>query len=181
MIAISHVVSKGTDKKTMRKMTAFPPDEPCSTNDLLSQDTDPSTMTMTAIPPTNTSAPTASSTSPPTATDVPTLVPTSTMEPTATELPTVAPTQQPTVVPTTVSPTPTLPPTLPPAVATAVPTAAPISAVCDCSGNTLNCKDFGPQREAQACHDYCVEITGRDIHKLDGHNNDGIACENNSP
>jgi hypothetical protein len=29
---------------------------------------------------------------------------------------------------------------------------------------------------AQACFDYCMDVTGRDIHRLDG-DNDGIACE----
>lgn len=49
-------------------------------------------------------------------------------------------------------------------------------AVCDCSGNLYNCKDFRTHADAQACHDYCMDQVGRDIHKLDG-DNDGEACE----
>lgn len=48
--------------------------------------------------------------------------------------------------------------------------------VCSCSRNQYNCDDFGTQRAAQACYQYCLQMTGRDIHWLDG-DNDGIACE----
>jgi endonuclease YncB( thermonuclease family) len=62
------------------------------------------------------------------------------------------------------------------------PTSGPIEvpgagdAVCDCSGNLYDCADFRTKEEAQACHDYCVGITGGDVHNLDG-NSDGDACE----
>jgi hypothetical protein len=42
--------------------------------------------------------------------------------------------------------------------------------------DTLNCRDFDTQSEAQACFDYCMATVGRDIHRLDGDGN-GIVCE----
>ncbi|MBE0672864.1 MAG: hypothetical protein IH588_19980 [Anaerolineales bacterium] len=50
------------------------------------------------------------------------------------------------------------------------------SAVCSCSGDTLNCKDFNSQAEAQACFNYCVSQGVGDIHQLDQNNNND-ACE----
>ena len=50
------------------------------------------------------------------------------------------------------------------------------SPVCDCSGDNLNCGNFGTHAEAQACFDYCMATVGSDVHKLD-QNNDGDACE----
>lgn len=47
---------------------------------------------------------------------------------------------------------------------------------CDCDRNLYNCRDFQSQAEAQTCHDYCMEIVGRDVHKLDG-GGDGLVCE----
>ena len=47
---------------------------------------------------------------------------------------------------------------------------------CLCSGNLYNCADFGTQREAQRCYDYCMMQTGQDVHRLDG-DGDGEACE----
>ena len=66
----------------------------------------------------------------------------------------------------------------PEAEATPIPTATPTVSPppCDCSGNIYNCPDFDTQPEAQACFEYCYEITGKDIHRLDA-DNDGIACE----
>ncbi len=55
-------------------------------------------------------------------------------------------------------------------------TLPPQSAVCSCSGDSLNCSDFGSHSSAQACFSYCVSQGAGDIHKLDG-NNDGNACE----
>ena len=55
------------------------------------------------------------------------------------------------------------------------PTTAP-TAACDCSIDKYNCGDFSTHSSAQACFDYCMEQTGKDIHRLDG-NNDGSACE----
>jgi uncharacterized membrane protein YgcG len=49
---------------------------------------------------------------------------------------------------------------------------------CDCSGNVYNCSDFSTPSQAQACHDYCMGVTGRDIHNLDGGRSpNGLACE----
>lgn len=56
------------------------------------------------------------------------------------------------------------------------PTLPPQSAVCSCSGDSLNCGDFGTHASAQACFNYCISQGAGDIHKLDG-NNDGSACE----
>ncbi|MDQ7026776.1 MAG: SH3 domain-containing protein [Anaerolineae bacterium] len=54
---------------------------------------------------------------------------------------------------------------------------APASA-CNCqSGNTLNCSDFRSQSAAQACYNQCIQEVGRDVHGLDGNDNDGLACE----
>jgi len=53
---------------------------------------------------------------------------------------------------------------------------APASPVCDCSHNRYNCKDFPTQAAAQACFEYCWQMRGFDVHRLDG-DNDGIACE----
>lgn len=51
------------------------------------------------------------------------------------------------------------------------------SASCSCSANIYNCGDFTTHAEAQAIHDCCVAQVGYDIHKLDGTDNDGLACE----
>jgi len=48
--------------------------------------------------------------------------------------------------------------------------------VCSCSGDTLNCSDFGTHSSAQACFNYCISQGAGDIHKLD-QNNDNNACE----
>ena len=49
---------------------------------------------------------------------------------------------------------------------------------CDCNrGDTLNCDDFPCRRAAQECHDHCIRTVGRDVHNLDGYDNDGLACE----
>ena len=48
--------------------------------------------------------------------------------------------------------------------------------VCSCSGNTLNCVDFGTHASAQACFNYCISQGAGDIHRLDSDNNN-IACE----
>ena len=48
---------------------------------------------------------------------------------------------------------------------------------CDtCSKNSYDCKDFDSQAAAQACHDFCMELTGEDVHHLDG-GGDGVVCE----
>jgi endonuclease YncB( thermonuclease family) len=78
------------------------------------------------------------------------------------------------VPPPTATPVP-LPPTETPLPVQA--TQPPPAAVCDCSGNLYNCKDFSTHNQAQACHDYCMAAVGSDIHGLDGNDNDGLACE----
>jgi len=53
----------------------------------------------------------------------------------------------------------------------------PSPSPCNCySGDTLNCGDFPCQSAAQDCYDYCMGLTGQDVHGLDG-DNDGLACE----
>lgn len=52
-----------------------------------------------------------------------------------------------------------------------------LPAGCDtCSKNNYDCKDFNSQAAAQACFDACKEMTGQDVHHLDG-GGDGIVCE----
>lgn len=74
------------------------------------------------------------------------------------------------------NPTPTPTPTPIPTI-TPKPTPTP-SAICDCSGDRYNCKDFplANGATAQQCYDYCMKKTGKDIHRLDG-DKDGLACE----
>ena len=45
-----------------------------------------------------------------------------------------------------------------------------------CSKNAQDCKDFTSQRQAQACFDFCMQLTGEDVHHLDG-GGDGVVCE----
>lgn len=82
---------------------------------------------------------------------------------------------------TSVPPTNTsVPPTTAPT-NTSVPTNLPVPtaqvAVCNCSGDTLNCGDFATHNQAQNCYAYCWEQVGYDVHGLDGNDNDGQACE----
>jgi hypothetical protein len=55
-------------------------------------------------------------------------------------------------------------------------TVPPQSAVCSCSGDTLNCGDFSSTSRAQACYDYCISLGRGDVHRLD-RDGDGLACE----
>lgn len=103
------------------------------------------------ITPTNTFVPVVTATSPSTATSTPTFTPT----PTETLIPSPTLTETP-------APTPT---------ATQIP-----SGPCLCSGDLYNCSDFQTQAAAQACFDFCLQVTGIDIHRLDRDNN-GVACE----
>ncbi len=69
------------------------------------------------------------------------------------------------------------PPTLAP-----LPTQAPSgggggNAVCNCGGPDLDCKDFSSHASAQACYEYCVSQGYGNIFRLDGNDNDGLACE----
>ena len=52
---------------------------------------------------------------------------------------------------------------------------APLGCVT-CDRNAYDCVHFLNQAAAQACYDYCLALTGQDIHHLDG-GGDGFACE----
>jgi endonuclease YncB( thermonuclease family) len=71
---------------------------------------------------------------------------------------------------TTPPPTNTAPPVVPPSDATETST-------YNCSSDTYNCVNFKTHAEAQAVYDYCFSKVGKDIHKLDGSDKDGVACE----
>jgi micrococcal nuclease len=45
-----------------------------------------------------------------------------------------------------------------------------------CDSNIYNCSDFETQSEAQACYNYCYDVAGEDIHRMDG-GGDGVVCE----
>ncbi|MBI3331668.1 excalibur calcium-binding domain-containing protein [Candidatus Peregrinibacteria bacterium] len=45
-----------------------------------------------------------------------------------------------------------------------------------CTADVYNCSDFSSHGEAQSVMDYCLEMTGSDVHGLDG-DNDGEGCE----
>lgn len=120
--------------------------------------------------PTMTPSMTGTATSTGTATHTPTmtLTPTATGTATSTGTPTATPTK--TATPTmTLTPTKTMTPT-----ATATKSAP--SGCSTCAADTYNCSDFGTQAAAQACHDYCYDQVGYDVHGLDGDGN-GVACE----
>jgi micrococcal nuclease len=51
------------------------------------------------------------------------------------------------------------------------------NATCNCSGPDLDCKDFKTHAAAQACYDNCVALGYGNIFRLDGNDNDGLACE----
>jgi len=51
------------------------------------------------------------------------------------------------------------------------------NAPCNCSGPDLDCKDFKTHAAAQACYDHCVALGFGNIFRLDGNDNDGLACE----
>jgi len=51
------------------------------------------------------------------------------------------------------------------------------NAPCNCSGPDLDCKDFRTHAAAQACYDHCVALGYGNIFRLDGNDNDGLACE----
>ncbi len=67
----------------------------------------------------------------------------------------------------------------PPTTAPVIPeSASPTTTTsCSCSSNSYNCGDFTTHAEAQAVHDCCMTQVGYDVHKLDGTDNDGLACE----
>ena len=111
-----------------------------------------------AAVPTFTDTPVATDTPPPTETPVPTDTP----PPTETPIPTDTP-----------------PPAVEQRAAPVVPIipAAPAADLsdCPCDGDTLNCGDFAAF-DAQSCYLRCLELTGRDVHRLD-RDGDGNACE----
>jgi micrococcal nuclease len=51
------------------------------------------------------------------------------------------------------------------------------SAPCNCNGPDLDCKDFNTHTAAQACYDHCVALGYGNIFRLDGNDNDVLACE----
>lgn len=97
---------------------------------------------------------------------------------TATQRPTFTPTPSRTAWPTWTSvPTATQMPR-PTVVLPTAPVDNPSLAVCPCfGGDALSCKDFATHNAAQACHDYCVAQGVGDVHRLDGNDQDGLACE----
>lgn len=58
----------------------------------------------------------------------------------------------------------------------ATPTQPALGNCTVCNANVYNCSDFDTQAAAQACHDYCFEQVGFDVHRLDS-DGDGEACE----
>lgn len=90
--------------------------------------------------------------------------------PTPTPQPTATNTPKPTTVATN-TPTPTT-------TTTTQPTATATQAlVYICDHDAYNCSDFDTQAEAQEVYNYCVALGFGDIHRLDGNNNNGLACE----
>lgn len=58
------------------------------------------------------------------------------------------------------------------------PIRPPQQGPCDCeSGDILNCVNFEYQEDAQACLQYCSDTVGRDVHRLDGNDHNGLACD----
>jgi micrococcal nuclease len=51
------------------------------------------------------------------------------------------------------------------------------NAPCNCSGPDLDCGDFNTHSAAQSCYDNCVSQGFGNIFRLDGNDNDGLACE----
>jgi hypothetical protein len=103
-----------------------------------------------------------------TVTATPKATTTPTVKATATKTPTATPTSRP-------SSTPSIFASITPTPKAVTPTTAP-SGTCNCNGPDLDCANFATHAQAQACYDYCMAQTGRDVFRLDG-DNDGIACE----
>lgn len=81
-------------------------------------------------------------------------------------------------------------PAQPTAINTSVSTATPIPAATNtpvptattallyiCDHDAYNCSDFSTQAAAQNVFNYCSVRGFGDIHRLDGNNNNGLACE----
>ena len=76
----------------------------------------------------------------------------------------------------TFTPTPT---NTPIPTATSIPptnTPLPPAGCGTCAYDAYNCSDFSSQASAQACHDFCFQQVGFDVHRLDA-DGDGEACE----
>jgi micrococcal nuclease len=52
------------------------------------------------------------------------------------------------------------------------------NAPCSCGGSDLDCEHFSTHSSAQACYESCVAAGYGDVFRLDGSDNDGLACEN---
>jgi micrococcal nuclease len=52
-----------------------------------------------------------------------------------------------------------------------------VSDSCSCPVVDLDCGDFSTHSQAQAVYECCVATKGYDVHRLDGNDNDGLACE----
>lgn len=48
---------------------------------------------------------------------------------------------------------------------------------CYCPSSDVDCGDFSTHDAAQEVFDCCLELKGSDVHRLDGNDNDGLACE----
>jgi len=88
-------------------------------------------------------------------------------EPTAVPVPPPA-AQEPSSAPPPVVEQPTEPPPAGPP--------AGVPGYCDCSGDNLNCGDFGTHPQAQTCFNYCIDQGRGDIYGLDK-DGDGNVCE----
>jgi len=107
----------------------------------------------------------------------PFLLPTRTLAPTKTYTLIPLPTSIKTLTATfTVTHTPSLVKSPTPKPATPKPVST-TGGPCACTSDLYNCSYFSTHNQAQACYDYCFTITGRDVHKIDGSDNDGKACE----
>lgn len=51
------------------------------------------------------------------------------------------------------------------------------AATCTCPTKDLDCSDFSSRAAAQAVYDCCMAVKKADVHRLDGNDNDGLACE----
>jgi uncharacterized protein YraI len=78
--------------------------------------------------------------------------------------------------PIATEPPTTMEPTTEPQPPEQVPTEPPPIEACDCSGNHLNCPDFGTHASAQACYEHCKSLGRGDVHGLD-RDDDGTACD----
>jgi hypothetical protein len=59
------------------------------------------------------------------------------------------------------------------------PASSAVTSNCSCASDTLNCnrQSFNSLSDARACYNKCMAEVGRDVHGLDGNDNDGNICE----